>query len=592
MIVSDLQVRGQPLSQLDPVLVERQDADSITEFGRRVYPDASTWMRDTALGIEYADSVLFRHRRPLRIAEATWDAHYGLGLTQYDIGQRVTLKTSTGTGLYTIHGITHYLSQGTRHDIMYTLLGLPDPVVPRIGELKLIAVSTTSMRGYWDAPFDGGSPILGYDVRLRVVGATDWTTYPVGGAVLQYVEGGLTVGTQYEWQVRALNAVGAGPWSAGVVGSTEAEEPAAPTNLSVSGLAAQTLVLSWDSPFDGGADIESYSVQIRQTGIGADWEACTQAVFIDATDTTATVQYLEDGTTRLPNGTTYEFRVAATNSVGTGDWSSPAQGTTIVVVPGIPVVTIVSTDPDGIQADWVEPDTGGAPILEYGFDYRLSSVTDWTTISTSLLTTTFTGVADMEYTYRIRARNSAGWGNYSVLATFDTGGIPAAPASVTAVVSGQTATVSATAGDGSPPTSFEYAYKLTSSSSWLSMTGNTVSGLVYTSTYHFRARGVNSYGNGPWATSINYTVPATAPDAPVVSVTLTSIHTQISWTTPDNNGSAIIRYQVNATYPSDTYVYYFNVPTNNYTQLTGHASRVSVRAENTQGWGPYGSWEA
>jgi putative cell wall-binding protein len=65
----------------------------------------------------------------------------------------------------------------------------------------------------WDPPTNlGGSPILSYDVRYRLAGSSDaWTTDSVGTTA-----DSLTIeeGKGYEYQVAAVNGVGAGPWSA------------------------------------------------------------------------------------------------------------------------------------------------------------------------------------------------------------------------------------------------------------------------------------------------------------------------------------------------------------------------------------------
>lgn len=61
------------------------------------------------------------------------------------------------------------------------------------------------------APADGGSAITSYDARYGTDGA-NWTT--VAGIAASQVIGSLTNGTAYQVQTRAVNAVGAGAWSA------------------------------------------------------------------------------------------------------------------------------------------------------------------------------------------------------------------------------------------------------------------------------------------------------------------------------------------------------------------------------------------
>ena len=63
----------------------------------------------------------------------------------------------------------------------------------------------------WTTPTDGGSPILYYIVRYRLVGATNWSLWPSVGPSTSVNIGGLTNGAAYEFAVNALTAVGGGP---------------------------------------------------------------------------------------------------------------------------------------------------------------------------------------------------------------------------------------------------------------------------------------------------------------------------------------------------------------------------------------------
>jgi hypothetical protein len=66
-------------------------------------------------------------------------------------------------------------------------------------------------RVQWETPLsDGGSPILDYELRVTPGGAT----YNVGNKLV-FIVPGLLNDTEYTFEVRARNAVGYGPWSAG-----------------------------------------------------------------------------------------------------------------------------------------------------------------------------------------------------------------------------------------------------------------------------------------------------------------------------------------------------------------------------------------
>ena len=112
--------------------------------------------------------------------------------------------------------------------------------------------------------------------------------------------------------MRAVNSVGAGDWSPIGRGTpvAAASPPSAPTALTVTAGDGQ-LVVNWQAPADDGAAIDDYEVEHRREG--GSWERQT------STATTVTI-------TGLDNGTTYEVRVRAVNSVGVGDWSPIVRG--------------------------------------------------------------------------------------------------------------------------------------------------------------------------------------------------------------------------------------------------------------------------
>ena len=82
----------------------------------------------------------------------------------------------------------------------------------------------------WSAPSDdGGADVTAYDLRYILTDADEtvdanWTVvdnaWTTGSTPLEYTITGLTDGTQYDVQVRAVNSAGDGPWSATATGRT------------------------------------------------------------------------------------------------------------------------------------------------------------------------------------------------------------------------------------------------------------------------------------------------------------------------------------------------------------------------------------
>ena len=111
----------------------------------------------------------------------------------------------------------------------YSQLGLPlcdMPGAPTIA--TLISAGETSLTVTWTVPINTGtSDITAYDLRYIDNGAADksdanWTVledvWTTGSGSLQYTLTGLTDGTQYDLQVRAVNSGGDGAWS--ITGTT------------------------------------------------------------------------------------------------------------------------------------------------------------------------------------------------------------------------------------------------------------------------------------------------------------------------------------------------------------------------------------
>jgi hypothetical protein len=129
---------------------------------------------------------------------------------------------------------------------------------------------------------------------------------------------GLTGGTTYTFTVTSANADGSSVASApsNAVTPTTASAPTAPTGVAAQG-DSKSAIVSWTPPSsDGGSPISSYTVT---PFIGA---AAQPATSTDGSATSAVVS-------GLTNGTSYTFKVSATNVAGT----SPVSGATTAVVP-------------------------------------------------------------------------------------------------------------------------------------------------------------------------------------------------------------------------------------------------------------------
>ena len=199
-------------------------------------------------------------------------------------------------------------------------LGAPVVNTPTAAGMGSLTVS-------WVPPSQtGGSSITAYHLRhIRNDSSSkndaDWTVEQdvwTGSGPLQYVLTGLTNGTRYDVQVRAVNVSGDGPWSAKATGTTAATTPGVPTGLTATANGERQIDLSWTAPSgNGGASITGY--RIETSSDGWIWTALVANTRLSGTT------YAHTG---LTAGDTRHYRVSAINSAGAGPPSNVAEAST------------------------------------------------------------------------------------------------------------------------------------------------------------------------------------------------------------------------------------------------------------------------
>jgi len=240
----------------------------------------------------------------------------------------------------------------------------PPPTEPEVPGAPVLSGATggvDSVSLTWSAPAsDGGSPITGYEIwRGTSTGAEVLLT--AVGVQTSYTDASVTPGQMYWYRVGAVNEVGSGPLS-NELSARSILPPSAPTLLGAP--ADGAAALSWTAPADdGGGPVTGYSVYRR---IGSGDESLL------ATTAPGTTMHVDFGVT---NGTSYTYRVTASNAAGEGAFSNA-----VTVVP-----TGSATAPDApldlragktkgsslaVILDWdAPPSDGGSPISTY-FVYR------------------------------------------------------------------------------------------------------------------------------------------------------------------------------------------------------------------------------
>lgn len=404
---------------VNPLVPEALDTDD----NRSESSDSNSETTDaTAPGIPTGLSVT----PGLSQASLSWSAptsNGGAAVTDYIVEQStdevswstvsdgVSSSTSTTvTGL--TNGTTYYFrvsaknSAGTSEptssvsSTMVVAPGAPTGVT-------LTGTSRTAATLSWTAPGNTGGAAISDYVIERSTDGTSWSTVNdgVSTAVTESVTG-LTTGTTYYFRVSAKNSAGTGDSA-----STNKEwllVPAAPTALTITPDNDGSAELSWTAPADdGGATITDYVIE--QSDDDDTWTEYSDGV---TSLTSATVR-------GLIQGSPYYFRVKAVNSVGTGE-ASASKETDMVAPPGEPSNLTRSYGGDSgakyVDLSWSAPlADGGALVSAYVIE-RSTDGTNWTTVSSSVTTTSYRDDSDAvkdggTFAYRVSATNSAGTGD-------------------------------------------------------------------------------------------------------------------------------------------------------------------------------------
>jgi hypothetical protein len=336
-----------------------------------------------------------------------------------------------------------------------------------------------------------------------------------------------------------------------------AAKPGAPTGLTaVPG--NKQVSLTWTAPAsDGGDPITDYKVQYREAG------SLTWVTFPDGGGNTpaATVKL-------LTNGTPYEFRVKAKNSVGLGAASNVASATPVAsgpYKPGSPRNLTATPGDKKVTLTWLPPlDDGGAPITDYKVQYRKVGLLTWVTFPDgggNATTATVKPLANgTAYQFRVKAKNSAGLGTPSNVAPGTPGSsgpsVPDAPTGLTATAGNKQVALDwdAPYNGGSAITDYRVQYRQAGSLTWRTYpdgtstaSAATVKLLTNGVPYEFQVRALNSIGWGPPSDLASATPnETTVPGIPTgLAATPGNHQVTLTWNAPsDNGGSPITGYQV------------------------------------------------
>ena len=279
-----------------------------------------------------------------------------------------------------------------------------------------------------------------YEVNLKETNAPNWPDNNITVTGNSHTFTGLQYTTDYTFRVRQdCNAdnIGYSDWVEGTF-VTDSLPCFAPDSLHVTAVTNATATFDW-----------------TPVGIETAWDI--HVWFSGDVDSVFTVNTHPFTIGGLTPSVTYQAAVRGLCHV-VGDWSDTITFTTAVCpdVTGLNVNTVAS---NSVTISWSNNPLAVSWILEYGY-HGFDLGTGTQVICTDPFYVVNGLIGNMEYDFRVRAVcgsdwQSEGWAN--VTATTLPSGVPCeAPTGVSAVVSGNTATVSWTPGEGN--LSFELEY--------------------------------------------------------------------------------------------------------------------------------------
>lgn len=171
------------------------------------------------------------------------------------------------------------------------------------------ALDTRNIKVSWEPPPADqlNGELKGYYIGHKMEG-TPFVHETVNRDTEQRTFRGLQAASVYRFMLKAFNEVGSGPPSEEVSCATLNGDPPSVPNLRVTGITSSSVSLHWNSPSSAASPVIQYEIQY-----GTD-DGDKRQLHIPATKEAVTL-------TELRSGTRYNFRMAAFNLYGRGDFS-------------------------------------------------------------------------------------------------------------------------------------------------------------------------------------------------------------------------------------------------------------------------------
>uniref|UniRef100_A0A673ZDY6 Immunoglobulin-like and fibronectin type III domain-containing protein 1 n=1 Tax=Salmo trutta TaxID=8032 RepID=A0A673ZDY6_SALTR len=183
-----------------------------------------------------------------------------------------------------------------------------DKPTPPMGPLEIIEASQNAIEVKWRSPKDdGGCKILNYILERQQIGRNTWKKLGPIGPEAHYKDSDVEHGRRYCYKIRADTEMGTSElMETEDVQAAYAGPPSAPKVVSAF---KDCITLTWNPPSNtGGTNILGYNMEKRKKGSNI-WSPVNP----------------ELGVKDVIEGMEYEFRVAAINNSGAGEFGTPSE---------------------------------------------------------------------------------------------------------------------------------------------------------------------------------------------------------------------------------------------------------------------------
>ncbi|MDN5205237.1 fibronectin type III domain-containing protein [Fulvivirgaceae bacterium BMA10] len=360
-----------------------------------------------------------------------------------------------------------------------------------------LSASSTSMTTIDLSWTDNSSNETGFEIERSTVSGSGYTLITTTNSdITSFTDSGLTAGTTYYYQIRAINGVGQSTYTSETNATTDPlpSPPAVPSSLQATTLSASEITLNWT---DNSNDEDNFVIESSSSsGTGF-----TTLAAVGPNVTSFTHNGLS------PLETVY-YRVKAVSTYGNSANSNESSATTLDVVPAIPSALAGIADLSSeVILSWSDNSNNElnfelerSTMSGSGFSLIHSPVADATSYTDTGLT------PETTYYYRLRAVNAIGNSNWSSEISVQTGMNPPSNLTVT-VVSHDQLDLS-----WSDNTGLEDNYIIERSTMVCfcapvdeitlnaSVTNYQDTGLDAETTYYYRVKASNTNSNSSWST--------------------------------------------------------------------------------------------